>query len=194
MTFFAYNFSWMVFNTILAFLPIILVVVLRRRLNIVVHLIVFFFWLLFLPNTIYLITDLQHLPYQLLRVGMGEQLILLVQFSILAALGVMTYVYSLEPIALIFKRLRFPEIKKEILYIGLNYVIAFGVILGKVQRTHSWYIFTEPMKVVQDIMLTLGNIELLTWVLVFGSMINIVFFLFKDYFPPLRNADKKKKR
>ena len=66
--------------------------------------------------------------------------------------------------------------------------------MGKVQRTHSWYIFTEPMKVVQDIMLTLGNIELLTWVLVFGSMINIVFFLFKDYFPPLRNADKKKKR
>ncbi len=194
MTFFAYNFSWMLFNVVLAFIPILLVVVLRRRLNIFVHLIVFFFWLLFLPNTIYLITDLQHLPYQLFRVGMGEQLILLVQFSVLTAFGVMTYVYSLEPIALIFKRLRFPEIKKEILYIVLNYIISFGVILGKVQRTHSWYIFTEPSKVVRDIYLTLTNLELLTWVLVFGSIVNVLFFLFKDYFPPLRNTDKKKKK
>lgn len=194
MTFFAYNFSWMVFNTILAFIPILLVVVLRRRLNIVIHLIVFFFWLLFLPNTIYLVTDLQHLPFQLFRVGMGEQLILLIQFSTLAALGVMTYVYSLEPIALIFRRLRLPDIKREILYIGLNYIISFGVIMGKVQRTHSWYIFTEPGKVVRDFFLTLTNAELLTWVLVFGSIVNVLFFLFKDYFPPLRNTDKKKKK
>lgn len=194
MTFFAYNFSWMVFNTILAFIPILLVLLLRRRLNIVIHLIVFFFWLLFLPNTIYLVTDLQHLPFQLFRVGMGEQLILLIQFSTLAALGVMTYVYSLEPIALIFRRLKLPDIKREILYIGLNYIISFGVIMGKVQRTHSWYIFTEPGKVVRDLFLTLTNAELLTWVLVFGSIVNVLFFLFKDYFPPLRNTDKKKKK
>jgi uncharacterized membrane protein len=184
----------MVFNTILAFIPILLVLLLRRRLNIVIHLIVFFFWLLFLPNTIYLVTDLQHLPFQLFRVGMGEQLILLIQFSTLAALGVMTYVYSLEPIALIFRRLKLPDIKREILYIGLNYIISFGVIMGKVQRTHSWYIFTEPGKVVRDLFLTLTNAELLTWVLVFGSIVNVLFFLFKDYFPPLRNTDKKKKK
>jgi uncharacterized membrane protein len=106
----------------------------------------------------------------------------------------MTYVYSLEPIALIFRRLKLPDIKREILYIGLNYIISFGVIMGKVQRTHSWYIFTEPGKVVRDLFLTLTNAELLTWVLVFGSIVNVLFFLFKDYFPPLRNTDKKKKK
>jgi len=184
----------MLFNAVLAFIPIIIVVILRRRSPLIPHLLFFFFWLIFLPNTIYLITDLQHLPFQLLRAQMGEQLLLLLQYSLLTALGVMTYVYSLEPISVIFKRLKFPEIKKEILYIGINYVISFGVILGKVQRTHSWYIFTEPGKVVSDIYLTISNINLLTWVFVFGSIVNIVFFLFKDYFPPLRSLERKKRK
>jgi len=185
----------MVFNAVLAVVPIILVVVLRRRLHLIPHLVIFFFWLLFLPNTIYLVTDIQHLPVQLLKSdSLIEQLLLLLQFSTLAALGVMTYVYSLEPFAVIFKRLKFPEMKKEVLFILLNYIVSFGVILGKVQRTHSWYIFTDPMRVYHDILRTVTNMELLTWVFVFGSIVNIIFFLFKDYFPPLRNSDKKKRK
>ncbi len=195
MIFFAHNMSWMVFNAVLAVVPIILVVVLRRRLHLIPHLVIFFFWLLFLPNTIYLVTDIQHLPVQLLKSdSLIEQLLLLLQFSTLAALGVMTYVYSLEPFAVIFKRLKFPEMKKEVLFILLNYIVSFGVILGKVQRTHSWYIFTDPMRVYHDILRTVTNMELLTWVFVFGSIVNIIFFLFKDYFPPLRNSDKKKRK
>lgn len=194
MIFFAHNMSWMVFNAVLAVVPIILVVVLRRRLHLIPHLVIFFFWLLFLPNTIYLVTDIQHLPVQLLKSdSLIEQLLLLLQFSTLAALGVMTYVYSLEPFAVIFKRLKFPDMKKEVLFILLNYIVSFGVILGKVQRTHSWYIFTDPMRVYHDILRTVTNMELLTWVFVFGSIVNIIFFLFKDYFPPLRNSDKKKR-
>ncbi len=185
----------MVFNAVLAFVPIILVVVLRRRLHLIPHLAIFFFWLLFLPNTLYLETDIQHLPVQLLKSdSLIEQLLLLLQFSTLAALGVMTYVYSLEPFAVIFKRLKFPEMKKEVLFILLNYIVSFGVILGKVQRTHSWYIFTDPMRVYHDILRTVTNMELLTWVFVFGSIVNIIFFLFKDYFSPIRNSDKKKRK
>lgn len=194
MTFFADNFSWMAFNTILAFAPIILVVLLRFRLNTIVHLILFFFWLIFLPNTIYLVTDLQHLPYQILRVKMSEQLILIFQYSTLASLGVMTYAYSLEPISAIFKKLKLPEMKKEVLYILINYVIAFGVIMGKVQRTHSWYIFTNPARVVEDMIATATNTNLLVLIFLFGSVVNILFFLFKDYFPPLKNSDLKKKK
>lgn len=192
MPIFADNFSWMVFNSLLAFVPIALVILLRRRLNIFLHLVIFFFWLIFLPNSIYLVTDLQHLPYQLLKSPMSEQLVLLLQYATLAALGVMTYVYSLEPISTVFKKLKLPEMRKEVLYIMINYVVSFGVIMGKVQRTHSWYIFTDPLRVFRDAWDTATDGYLLTWVFFFGSIVNIVFFLFKDYFPPLRN--KKKKR
>jgi uncharacterized membrane protein len=177
-------------NALLAFIPIILVLVLRRKLNVVLHLVVFFFWLIFLPNSVYLITDVQHLPRQLLNARGGEQLFLLIQYAVLASFGVMTYVYALEPVSTIFRKLRLPEVKREILYIVINYVVSFGVIVGKFQRAHSWYIFTDPLRVIKDILDTVTNLELLGWVFVFGSIVNVVFFLFKEYFPPLRSKRK----
>lgn len=190
MPIFADNFSWMLFNTFLAFVPIILVVVLRMRLNQLVHIFVFFLWLVFLPNTIYLVTDLQYLPNQLIKSKIGEQLVLLIQYSVLASFGVMTYVYALEPISKIFKKLHFPEVRREVLYIAVNYIVAFGVMLGKFQRTHSWYIFTDPVRVASDVYKAF-NLEQLGWVFVFGSIVNVLFFLFKDYFPPLRTKKGK---
>jgi uncharacterized membrane protein len=186
MPLFAHNFGWMMLNALLAFVPIILVIIMRRKLNIILYLALFFLWLIFLPNAVYLITDVQHLPKQLLASnGMLEQLFLLMQYALLAAFGVMTYVYALEPASKVLKRLKFPEVKQEITFIAINYVVAFGVMVGKFQRTHSWYIFTEPQRVVGDVLNTAFNIELLGWVFVFGSIVNVVFFLFKDYFPPL---------
>ncbi len=187
MPIFAENFSWMSQNALLAFIPIVLVVILRQKLNIFVHLIFFFFWLIFLPNTVYLVTDLQHLPNQLLKAKDGDALILLIQYAILASFGVMTYVYSLEPVSKIFKKIHLPEVKREISYIAINYIIAFGVMIGKFQRTHSWYIFTDTKRVISDIIETGLTLELLGWVFVFGSIVNVIFFLFKDYFPPLRS-------
>lgn len=185
MPIFAQNFSWMMFNALLAFVPIILVLVLRSRLNVFIHIVIFFFWLIFLPNSVYLITDLQHLPNQLLRADSGEQLLLLIQYALLAAFGVMTYVYALEPVSKIFRKLHLPQVRREVLYVAINYVVAFGVMLGKFQRTHSWYIFTDPARVIRDLYEAL-SLEQLGWVFVFGSIVNVLFFLFKDYFPPLR--------
>lgn len=194
MPFFVENFSWMAMNTILAFVPVVLVVVLRQKMSRSLHLVVFFFWLLFLPNTIYLITDLQHVGAQLLQSPMGEQIILIFQYVTLAVLGVVTYVYSLEPISKVLKKMRLREINKDYLYILLNYIVASGVVLGKVQRTHSWYIFTEPLRVMTDIVATITRPDLLVWIFLIGTITNVLFFLFRKYFPPLRNTQKKRKR
>lgn len=190
MTFFSQNLIWMAQNAMLAFVPIILVIILRKKLNTLLYILLFFLWLIFLPNSVYLITDLQHLPNQLIKAKDGEQLLLLIQYAILASLGIMTYAYSLEPISNVFKRLRLPEVRREILYIFINYIIAFGVMVGKFQRTHSWYIFTNPAGTFNDLLKTLTSIELLGWVFVFGSIVNILFFLFREYFPPLREKKK----
>lgn len=194
MPFFVDNFSWMAFNTILAFVPVTLVVALRQKLSRLLHLAVFLLWLLFLPNTIYLITDLQHMGRQLLQSGIAEQILLIFQYVTLAVLGVVTYVYSLEPVSTILKKLRLKEFNQDVLYVLLNFLVAFGVMLGKVQRTHSWYVFTQPVRVVEDINATLTSPGLMMWVLAIGTLINILFFLFRDYFPPLRQAHYKKKR
>ncbi|MDO8269861.1 MAG: DUF1361 domain-containing protein [Candidatus Levybacteria bacterium] len=194
MPFFVDNFSWMAANTILAFVPVVLVVLLRQKMSRSLHLIVFFFWLLFLPNTIYLITDLQHVGAQLLQSPVGEQIILIFQYVTLAVLGVVTYVYSLEPVSTVLRKMRLREINKDYLYIVLNYIVASGVVLGKVQRTHSWYIFTEPLRVIADIIATITRTDLLIWIFLIGTIINVLFFLFRKYFPPLRNTKKSRVR
>lgn len=190
MDFITYNLFWMAFNALLALVPVLLVAFLRLKLPVLIHVIFFSIWLIFLPNTIYLITDFQHMPYQLMRSSMGEQAILIIQFVTLGVIGVVTYAYSLEPVGKIFKKLKLPEINREILYFVLNYIVAFGVVLGKVQRTHSWYVVTEPLRVVQDVLNTLRSSELLVLVLFIGTIINILFFLFRSYFPPLRASKK----
>lgn len=183
----------MAFNTVLAFVPVVLVVVLRQKLSRIVHFAIFLLWLLFLPNTIYLITDLQHMGAQLLRSGMGEQLLLIFQYVTLAVLGVVTYVYGLEPISTVLKIMKVRQVNKDVLYILLNFLVAFGVILGKVQRTHSWYVFTQPQRVVDDVLATFSDMGLMVWVFFIGVVINSFFFLFRKYFPPLRPQIKSKR-
>lgn len=132
------------------------------------------------------------MPPQLLRSSMGEQVILIFQYVTLAVLGVMTYVYSLEPVSTILKKLHLTYKSQDYLYILLNYIVAFGVMMGKVQRTHSWYVFTDPIRVIRDGITTLTTGELVLWVIFIGTIINFLFFLFRDYFPPLRRAHKKR--
>lgn len=184
MPFFVENFSWMVLNSLLALVSVIIVVVLRSKMSRFVNILLFSFWLLFLPNTIYLITDLQHLPAQLLKTGdMVGQTILIIQYVVLAALGVVTYIYALEPVRKYLKNSKKDALYKNGLYILLNYIIAFGVILGKVQRTHSWYVFTDPLRVLNDIVITISQFHLVVWIIVMGTIINALFFLFRNYFP-----------
>lgn len=174
----------MALNSVLALVPVVLVVALRHKVSRIAGLTLFFLWLLFLPNTIYLITDLQHLPAQLLKSkDMTGQVILIIQYVVLAALGVVTYIYALEPVRKYLKNSKKDVFVQNGIYILLNYIIAFGVILGKVQRTHSWYVFTDPVRVTGDIMATITQMHLIVWIIVMGTVINVLFFLFRNYFP-----------
>lgn len=193
MPFFIENFSWMALNSVLALVPVVLVVVLRHKVPRLANIILFFLWLLFLPNTIYLITDLQHLPAQLLKSkDMTGQAILIIQYVVLAALGVVTYIYALEPVRKYLKSSKKDAFVQNGIYVLLNYIIAFGVILGKVQRTHSWYVFTDPARVTEDIMATITQMHLIVWIIVMGTVTNVLFFLFRNYFP-LPHFKKKRK-
>lgn len=183
MKFFYDNLDWMLFNLLLAFIPLVLVYLLRRKAPPPVHFALLFLWFIFLPNTIYLVTDLQYLPYQIFRAGYFEQALLFIEYGLLASFGVYSYLYSLEPIELVIKKLRIKKGSENFFYIILHFLVAFGVVMGKVQRTHSWYVFTDPQRVVNDAMRTLSAPDLIFWVFFCGLVINGFFFTFKKYFP-----------
>ncbi len=187
------NLNWMFFNLMLAFLPLILVHFLRKKLNPPIHLVLLFLWLIFLPNTIYLVTDVEYLPYQIFRTGYYEQALLFIEYGLLAAFGVYSYLYSLEPIELVIKKLKVKKGNENVFYIVLHFLVAFAVVMGKVQRTHSWYIFTDPLRVVSDAIKTLSASDLLFWIFFCGVVINGFFFVFKKYFPVFVSKRKRKK-
>ena len=182
MPIFTYNLSWIALNICLAFIPVALVMILRQRMPFFLRAILILLWLLFLPNTIYLVTDLQWFPGQLLATQMPEQAALFVQYIFLTFIGIFTYFFSMEPMSIILEKMRSSRMNKVVLYVMLNFIISYAVVLGKVQRTHSIYLFTDFERVVRDMLATFTSSSLMLWVLLVGIMINTIFFAGRKYF------------
>ena len=142
----------------------------------------FFLWILFIPNTIYLITDLQHISKQWVGINYFERFLIVSQYLVLAVLGVVSYIVAMHPIEKVFNELKLKRRRnvRFIVIVLVNLFIAFGLILGKFQRTHSWYIFTDFNRVISDVTAVLKAQELLGVVLLFGVVINLVYFGFKN--------------
>ncbi|MBI2012201.1 DUF1361 domain-containing protein [Candidatus Daviesbacteria bacterium] len=176
------NIDWMIINLALAMLGFIfgwLFFYTKKR---ILSFTFFILWVIFIPNSVYLVTDLQHLPEQWVEVSLLAKLLLLVEYGLLAFLGVVTFIVSMYPVDKIFSEFnlkRKNSLKLSILIL-VNLFIAFALILGKFQRTHSWYIFTDFSRVILDIATVFKTPILLALVFFFGIVINLTYFGFKN--------------
>lgn len=137
----------------------------------------FILWFLFLPNTIYLITDLEHYFVQLAQVDFFGSVLLTIQYTILTALGILTYFAGMMPMEKFFKRRKSKNYSW--IFLGFNFVIAYAVVLGKIERTHSWYVFTQPFRVLTDVVNVLTTPMLILLVVLLGIAFNLIYFFFR---------------
>lgn len=72
------------------------------------------------------------------------------------------------------------------IFLIFNFAIAFAVVLGKIERTHSWYVFTQPVRVVSDVVSILTNYWLIGFVVSFGVFLNLIYFGFRKRFSKLK--------
>ena len=182
MPIFIENFSWMIVNLGLAFLAVILGFLYLYFRQPVLKVLLFILWILFFPNTIYLITDIQYLPQQWIKVDSSIQPLLLIQYAVLTIVGVLTYFAGFKPIESLFKNAKVKKQTQKLILIGINLVIAFAVILGKVERTNSWYVFTQPERVIKDIEKMLTSPSLIALTILFAIMINLIYLPFRKRF------------
>jgi uncharacterized membrane protein len=194
MPIFVDNFNWMLLNVTLAFIPLILAGLLRRKMKFPLYVVLLLMWMFFLPNTIYLITDMQYFPGQFIKAELFEQVALFIQYILLTFLGVFTYFYGLDPIERAAREHKLSPVTKNTMYIAINFVVAFAVILGKVQRTHSWYIVTDTVRVILDINRTLTTPYLVMWIVAIGVLINVIFFTTHHYFFKISLGEVRKKK
>lgn len=195
MPIFVQNFSWMSVNVILAILPLFFVALLRKKRPLYLYVFFLMLWIFFMPNTIYLITDLQHFPGQFIKAdSIAEQFAIFIQYILLTFFGVFTYFYALDPIERAARKYKLTKATKYTLYIFVNYIISVGLIMGKIQRTHSIYVVTQPTRVIWDVYEVFTNHKLLLLVVLTGVVINIIFFTTRHYFFKVSLGEVRNKR
>ncbi|RZK46375.1 MAG: DUF1361 domain-containing protein [Pedobacter sp.] len=138
-----YTFVFMPWNLFLAVVPYCLLQLFGHRVlsrsKTGAFALVFITWLLFVPNTFYMITDLFHL-YQRDTVPKWFDLVLLMSFAwnglILGTLSIR----KMEKLLAI----RFPGLPGNLFVASMMLLNAFGVYLGRYLRFNSWDVVANP--------------------------------------------------
>lgn len=179
MEIFLNNFYFIWVNSFLALVPVLFGWLMSKAHSIFAKVWTGFIWLIFLPNTIYILTDITHLFEDWPKVDNLFRAILIIQYSIFALFGIISFVIA----TYFFHKLLQGKNKKRIksttiftIFI-LNFIVGFGVVLGGIERTNSWQIVTNPSRVLEDSLSLIYSQELLTLSLGIGIFANIVYFL-----------------
>ncbi len=143
-------FLFLNWNLFLAFLPWVLSTILTiypklQKIRLALILLVFS-WLLFFPNSLYILTDLFHLE---LSTSMPKwfDLVLILSF---AWVGLMFGFMSLWDIEKIIGK-RIDKDLMPLVSLGLLFLGSFGIYVGRYLRWNSWDIIREPFNLFYDI-------------------------------------------
>ena len=140
-------------------------------------------WFSFVPNTLYILTDLRYLPEQWNAITTLGKLGLAVQYILYELIGVSSFLLAVYPLEKTLLRSRWRENKVllPLLLIIVNFFIGFGMVLGRVQRLNSWDIFLDAPKVIHASFHIVSSLELLLLGVLFGVVANAVYFVFRIY-------------
>jgi len=140
-------------------------------------------WLLFIPNTLYILTDIIHVPRQWELVGDTIKILLTFQYAFFIFLGIILFILAFYP----FEKLLIKLISKKgnaivAFIIVINFIIGFGVAMGRIERTNSWEVFTDIKNVLSDAISIATSFEAMMLVIFFGILGNIIYFCLKKDF------------
>lgn len=178
MEIFLYNLKFIWFNSFLAIIAVVSGWMMLKPYLKLIRIFCGFIWFIFLPNTIYILTDVSHLFEDWSKVDILFKLILLIQYSLFSIFGVITFVLSVY----FFQKLLEGKMKKIkfstlISICVLNFLVGFAVILGGIERTNSWYVFTDPPRVIADVIDVFSSLEMLMLAAGVGILANVIYFL-----------------
>lgn len=130
----------------------------------------FFGWLLFLPNSFYLLTDFVHLHHNSDLQYLFDAL-LLTCFSLAgfyAGISSMLHIHRLL-------EMKYSSQKSKRLIITLCYLSSFGVYLGRILRFNSWDILSNPVDLFSNILNSIQGYHAYEFTFLFGTFILIIY-------------------
>jgi len=145
-------FNFMIWNLLLAWIPFMFacgIALLKRShapFRRMLYLLLTFVWILFFPNTLYIITDLFHLDFRH-GIPLWFDLVLLISF---VWNGIMLGFISLR-IVQDSVAWRFGRFVGWIFACVVLFISSFGIYIGRYQRFNSWDIFLNPLSLLADV-------------------------------------------
>jgi uncharacterized membrane protein len=143
-------FLFLVWNLFLAYLPYAITNWLHSRPGWIEDkrkfAVAFAIWLLFIPNSFYLLTDIFHLG-EIRRVPLWFDLVLLFSFAWNGLILGIVSVRQMEKIAEVFFSLR----SASFFIYPVMWLNALGVYIGRYLRYNSWDVLLNPFELITDI-------------------------------------------
>ncbi|MHB1000182.1 MAG: DUF1361 domain-containing protein [Armatimonadota bacterium] len=180
-------FIWVSWNTFLAIIPIVFAYLIdityrsitKSRIKTVSLVTLGILWMLFLPNTCYLLTEWRHFLIEIgernLHVQWQESsrsaLSLMIRtlfYLCYSGIGVLTFAAAIRPIVRILKQ---TEIKLWLIGIPFFILLSLGVYLGLILRFNSWDLFSRPNEIWWSITRLLYRPTLSGLILLFGGFL-----------------------
>lgn len=127
-------------------------------------------WLLFIPNSFYLLTDFVHL-HHLSDLQYIFDALLLTCFSIAGFYAGITSMLQIRSLL----EMKYSNKTCRRILISLCYLTSFGVYLGRILRFNSWDILSNPIKLFTTIIKSLDNFHVYEFTFLFGTFIVIVY-------------------
>lgn len=174
-----FNFSWMSFNILLSIIPIVFGILMVKFRNLIVRYTFAIGWILFLPNTIYLFTDIINLMKQWVMADPSLRFVLFFQYVILEFFGFVTFILAIHPLEKYILAKKFDKERIQLLIVILNFAVALGITLGRVERLNSWDVVSSPGSVMRSTIHIFSSLELIGLTVLFALFINFFYFLFK---------------
>jgi uncharacterized membrane protein len=147
------------------------------------------FWLAFLPNTWYVLTDFLHVT----ATGEVSQLYDIVLMSLLVING---FVLGFTSLFLVHRELfkRFDEIKSGLVVIAVIFISSFGIYLGRELRWNSWDVLTNPgglvLNVSDRVIDPFGHPRAINITGLFFILISCLYFALWSFLRPVSSRGK----
>lgn len=130
-------------------------------------------WLLFIPNTFYILTDFTHLHFKN-TFQFGLDMLILLSFSFA---GFYIGLLSLQHIHQLTMA-KYGNKTGNFFIVIISFLSAFGIYLGRVLRFNSWDIISKPMKLAHKSIYALFSFETILYTLQLGTIILISYIIF----------------
>ena len=171
-----FGFRFLTWNLFLAWLPLLFVCMAafaeQKNIKILVYPLLAL-WLLFLPNSFYIITDLIHLKHRS-PVPLWYDVILLFSFALN---GCLVGMYSLLETQKLTQRLHRRNVNGFIM-LSLFILVGFGIYLGRFSRWNSWDLFNRPEDLFHDIVIRVVHPFQYAWTWVFTLITGVSLWVF----------------